>query len=124
MTTFPSWDSAEGERLREEALRHVRRGADVAWMKQALAAVQYSAESWPQIDTDHVWGVLEDVWQARKPRERRAMGPIMQHAVVAEWISPTGRWIRSERPACHRRWIAVYDSNIYGRRKGARRGQP
>lgn len=55
----------------------------------------------------------DDVWEMglERPREPRALGPVMMRAARAGLIYPTGRWVKSENPAQHatpiREWCGV-----------------
>lgn len=114
---YPEWDEAarrEGDRLRDEAMHRAEQNAPLSFRAGVMLALHYIATYRRELTTDPVWYVLED-WGEPKPPEPRALGPIMKSAVAWGWIVPTEKTWRSVRPDCHRRWLRVYASLLYGR---------
>ena len=104
-------DITEGNRRRDEAIKQVFDAADTLWKRLALQTVLEVAENKEYFTTDDVWN-----WPSFKRNqvvaEPRAMGGIIRAAMKAGWIESTDRFIRSVRPACHRRPLAVWKSGF------------
>jgi hypothetical protein len=103
--------STRGEQLRDEAIARVWRNADARWKAAAAQAVRLVAARGLPFTTDDVWVRLTP-WSLRTgitPRERRAMGAVVQGALRRGEIRATGEYRRSQRPECHARPIPVYE---------------
>lgn len=87
----PLFDSTEaGRRNRDEALERVERAADEEWKERAWAYLNRMAKAQPEF-------CAEDLWLAGldKPREPRALGPLLMHARRDGLIAPSGRYRQS-----------------------------
>lgn len=77
-----------------------------AWCDLAEAAVmQVIGDGRCEFTTDDVWALLPPM-----AVEPRAMGAVMRRLVKAGHIRSTGRWAQSERTACHRRPVRVWEA--------------
>lgn len=113
MTTSDRFDPEASQRARDEAIRRVDEAADVAWKQQAHAAIVWLAVHRATFTTDDVWRRL-DALEILGPREPRALGALMRTAKRRGLIRPLNRWIQSERVACHRRDLRLWESLVFG----------
>lgn len=95
-----------GSRLRDEAIKKADDNASMTWKHDATAALHRVCRRQHKLTTDDVWAELAS---AETPREPRAMGAIMQKAYKGGIIQPTDNWRLSNRPACHRRPLRVWE---------------
>lgn len=99
---------AESRRLTEEAIARVDQHADPSWKYAALRTLLAVARALPTFTPDDVW-----TWGLPRPREPRALGPVMRLAERRGWMEPTGEFVRSKIPTQHQNPIRVYRSLIY-----------
>ncbi len=84
-------------------LRQVERNATMAWKDKAWLVVQQLAAKKTPFTPDDVWETgLE------RPREPRALGPVMMRAVKQKLIEPTGEWVNSRQASQHATPIRVW----------------
>jgi hypothetical protein len=97
-----------GQRLRDDALDRVERGAGDVWNAAALRAVR-------QIATQKEYFQAEEVWKLVAPPENdnRALGAVMQRAKKAGICEPTDRLPRSHRPSKHASPTRLWKSLVY-----------
>lgn len=88
----------------EEAIEAVDNGAAEEWKAEALAAIERVAQEKEIFTPDDFWAYLS------KPKEPRALGPVVRRAIKAGTIVPTGQFVCSEIPSHHRNPIRVYRS--------------
>ncbi len=95
----------------EDIFSAVARCADNAnkgWREKALTIVKELCRTNREITTDMVWRELGKTgWKTHDPR---ALGSILLAANSLGLCKKTGRYVPSERPACHRRPIPVWES--------------
>lgn len=80
------------------------------WQEQAVEAIRALARRQAELTTDDVWERLgrdADI-------EGRAMGAAMRTAAKLGYIRRTDRTHKSERVACHRRDLRVWESLLGG----------
>lgn len=77
---------AESTAAGREAQQRAEDHADPEWKADAAAAVVWCAHNLAEFTGDDVWDT-----GLRRPREPRALGPIMRKAAGAGMIEPTGR---------------------------------
>jgi hypothetical protein len=87
--------------------------ADPEWKAAAEAAGRRIAARQPEFTTDDVWAAL-DREGVPKPRERRAMGPVMMALRRDKIIAATNRFDTTERPIAHAANVRIWRSLIYG----------
>lgn len=75
---------------REAALRRVEAAADADWMRDARAAVEAAARDLGAFTADDLWSR-----GLQKPREPRALGPVMRAAAADGVIEHSGVYHRS-----------------------------
>ena len=90
-----------------EALDQVEQNCNDEWFDNALKIVRELCETGEELTTDDVWLRIKSI------REPRAMGAVMTKAAKYGWIESTDRVVKSKRPACHRRPIAIWRSCLY-----------
>lgn len=100
-------DPEEARRRRDLAIKLVDRGADPEWKAAALWTVFHLCLTRPTFTPDDVWAV-----GLGKPREPRALGPVMLRASREGWCRKTGRVVESQIPTQHRNIIAEWESLI------------
>jgi hypothetical protein len=100
--------STDATEARDEALDHVERGADPEWLRAARVAVGVLADQGRQFSADDVWALLDGAGVDR-PREPRALGPVIKAAVQSGRIVRVG-WANSSRASRHAAPIAHYRS--------------
>jgi hypothetical protein len=98
---------AENE-ARDAAIERVEAHADDDWKAAALAAVELAARTRETFTGDDVWNM-----GLPKPREARALGPVMLGAARAGLITRTDEVRDSTQPGCHRGLVRVWRSNVY-----------
>ena len=104
----------DGRGLRDQALERVEAAAPPDWNDRALEAVFQAALRWSYFASDDVWRLgLE------KPREPRAMGPVMMRAVKLGYCQPQDSTRISSIPGQHARPLRIYSSLIYGKSEAA-----
>lgn len=91
----------------EDALRRVEENADADWKLRALQAIRKVAEQQPYLVVDDTWKFVE------APREKRAMGAMMQRARKEGWIAPTSEYRPSTNIAAHLGPRRLWKSLIY-----------
>lgn len=77
------------------------------WQALAFERVQHLAATKRAFSTDDVWRLLDEL---PKPKEPRALGPVLQRARQQGVIHKTDFTTASQRPACHARPTAVWIS--------------
>jgi len=90
VTTHPGWADAEVK------MEQVDDAADKNWKQVANAAIRATARRLSTLTADDVWETLEG-WGVPAPREPRALGPRMTHAVKEGWIIRTDEYRPSIR---------------------------
>lgn len=105
-------DIIEAQRRRDEAIARVDAHAPAEWKEEAyLAGCGLAASRTPFI-ADEIWFALHDagVGESRY-LEPRALGAVVRRLQREGRIRPTGRYVCSSRPVCHRNpkreWIGV-----------------
>ena len=95
----------EGEARRDKAMGRVERHAPPEWNDAASRALWRVVQRCRDFTTDDVWAelVFEDA-----PPEPRALGPVIRRAATGGFIAATGGYVKSVRPECHRRPVAVW----------------
>lgn len=92
---------------RDKAIGQVERSTG-EWQVDALAAIRALATQMHEFTTDDVWRSL-----GRDPDvEGRAMGAAMRSAAKLRLVRKTERTRKSQRVACHRRDLRVWESLI------------
>jgi len=95
----------QGRAKRDEALERVAANTNADWRVRALEMVFELAKYQRELVADDLWRYLE------KPREPRALGPIMRAAQRAGWIAPTDRYVPN--PNRHLTPSRVWSSRLY-----------
>jgi hypothetical protein len=101
----PEWMTA-----RDEAMERVERNADDDWREAALEAVRTVALSRRTFIVDDVRQILDELDVVT--RDKRALGPVMLHALKLGWIGRTGDFRASQIANCHGNPRSVWRSNI------------
>lgn len=89
---------AQGELNKAEAIERVTIG-NSDWVARAYPIACQVARRLVTLTSDDVWEAIPGAG----PRERRAMGPVMQAMSRAGLTRPTGRYVRSRRAECNAR---------------------
>lgn len=84
-------DLIEAERQRDEAMAQAEAHADPDWLERARAVVLDVARIHDSFTADDVWSFLE------KPREPRALGPVLKGLAQEGLIHSTGQYRKSTR---------------------------
>jgi hypothetical protein len=95
---------AAGEAARDASVAQVG-NAYQAWIGRRLAYIK-SLPAGREFTTDQVWAAAPAA--DHKIAERRAMGAAMTLAMAEDLIRPTGEYMKSSRPACHARPVAIW----------------
>ena len=88
--------SLPGAEERDDAMRRAEAGASEEWKAEAREAILILAGEIGEFTTDDVWELIE------KPREPRALGPVMTRLANEGVIERTNVHRASNRPVCHR----------------------
>ena len=92
-----------GKTLRDEGIKLVLDNTAPSWREEALAVVEYLANTRKTFTSDDVWENL-----ASAPENPAAMGGIMHTARKLKMISPTDTFVLTRRRAGHARPIRVW----------------
>lgn len=92
-----------GRELRDKALEEVDLNAESDWKSQAATVVATLAQSGQPFTPDDVWAA-----GLPRPREPRALGPVMMRAVKSGLIEPTGEWVNSKQASQHATPVRVW----------------
>ena len=101
----------EARRLRDEAIARGQVNADRKFMYAVDATIYYLATTLDEFTTDDLWEHLAEA-EVAIPAETRSIGGAMRRAQGNGWISPTPKFIASERPVAHCKPIRVWQSRI------------
>lgn len=99
------FDVEQAERARDIGIARVE-ASTAEWQAEALRVIREISVRQAQLTTDDVWRELgrdADV-------EGRAMGAAMRMAAQLGYVRRTDRTQKSERVACHRRDVRVWES--------------
>lgn len=111
--TRDGFDVALGEANKQAALARVE-AANVFWVREAMLVGYAVARRTSRLTTDDIWRALPpipaDVGVAMEPR---AMGAVMRNLAGQGTIRATGDYVQSQRAACHRRPLRIWESLIY-----------
>ena len=99
---------SEAKANRDEAMDRVSRGASEEWKQTALTLVQALCQLRSTFTAD-------DVWEAglQRPREPRALGPVMKRAQGLGYCEFSGQYVLSRQPKCHAHPRQVWRSLIH-----------
>lgn len=105
MTQDTLFSAAAGIAARDDGIARVDENADEVWKADAFEAVRRVASVKATFTPD-------DIWKSglRKPREPRALGPVMLRAIRAGLCERTDKLVPSSNPKQHRNMIRVYRS--------------
>jgi hypothetical protein len=106
----PSPTQQEAAAATEMAVEAVEHNADPEWLERAFQAVQICARDNAHFTVDRVWDYIE------KPREPRALGPVMRRAMSAQVIASTGEYDKSDRR--HSSPVMIYKSLLFREEQG------
>ncbi len=99
-----------GRLARDQAVERVDEHADPDWKVKVLKVIYELVLRRLDLISDDVWDALGG---EPSPRERRAMGPMMQVAAKKGWIEPTEQMRQAHRGVNHARPQRVWRSLIY-----------
>lgn len=85
---------------------------DSDWAELAYTAVRQVAEKHQEFTPDDIWAT-----GLQKPKEARALGPVMARARKEKLIEKTGRVQPTTQPESHGTDITVWRSLIYTKPK-------
>jgi len=100
---------------RDEAIERGWQNSADKFKDEAIKAIVVISETEDEFTTDDVWSYFEDN-KIVLTHDGRALGGAMKRAEALGLIAPTDRFVSSDRPACHRRPVRVWEST----RKGIR----
>lgn len=103
---LPLFDSLEGERAKTRGMKQASEHAPESWQQEALEAIRHLAKHKHKFAADEIWQYVE------KPKEPRAVGPLMLKACRLGWIVPTLQYQKSRIPSQHQQPIRVWRSLI------------
>lgn len=103
MTQPPLFGDARD--ARDDALNRVDEAADQDWKDRALEAVYQLCQSQPVFTSEDIWELIE------KPREPRALGPVMLRAVKLGYCEPGG-FVNCSMVSRHAAPVRQYHSRI------------
>lgn len=96
----------------ERALSRVEAGADPEWFQIALHAAHRTATECGEFIVDAVWERMDHA-SCSGTRELRAMGAVMRKARTAGWITPTEKYVPSDRVSAHRNPRRIWRSLLF-----------
>lgn len=98
--------------LTNRAIKQGYENAEPSWRELALWAVKAVCTQGPEFTSDEVHQILKELAVA-ETHDTRALGGVMRQAQRFGWCEPTIYTRKSERPACHRRPLCVWRSNLW-----------
>jgi hypothetical protein len=104
----------EAERLKQDGMARADANADDRWRLTTDSIIRVLAARKPVFTTDDVHEALATT--GATTHDNRAIGARMQSAARQGLIEITDRVQKSERPACHRRPVAIWRSLVYVKR--------
>lgn len=93
-----------GDVLRDQALDAVEQAADDAWLRACRLVVGSLVRQGVPFSTDDCWARLTHVHTS----EPRAMGAVIRAFKNAGLITPSGRYVKSDRPEAHSRPVCMW----------------
>ena len=106
------FDSAAAAAARDAAMQEAEDNAKAEWKAGVLFIIEGVAKVTEEFTTDRIWWFIDKRGVGR-PREPRALGPMMRKAAANGWIAKTDRTRKGVRPECHRRDLRVWKSLVY-----------
>ena len=93
------------------AIQRADENANINWKTMALAVIRDVARTKPFLTADDIREVLDtkDVCT----HDTSALGGVIRQAVKAGYITGTGEYKKSERPATHRRPLPLWQSLVW-----------
>lgn len=110
MTTAQQLSMDEALAARDAALERVEAAADYEWKELADEITEYVCRHWRLFTSETIWH-----YGLPKPREPRAMGPVLKRAVASGWCVPEG-FVTCSMASRHAAPVRQYRSLIYGGR--------
>lgn len=104
------FDAYAADLAKQDALTRVAQNADADWKTVALECVKTVAARQAELTTDDIWQELARY--AIGTHENRALGPVMNAAHRAGFITPTARYVNCERVSRHKAPIRVWQSRL------------
>lgn len=105
------FDPEGAKAARDEAMKRAEKAAHEEWKARALSTILL-------VCTKRGTFTSEDLWKAGlpKPREPRALGPMLTKAAKRGWCEPSGTYVKGSSVSRHGAPIAVWTSKVrYGR---------
>tara|TARA_R100000808_G_scaffold20219_2_gene43808 strand:+ start:9177 stop:9500 length:324 start_codon:yes stop_codon:yes gene_type:complete len=102
------FDFEGAKEARDEGMKRAEVNADPEWVEDALACIKKICERQRAFTS-------EDVWREGlpKPREPRALGPVLTAAAKKGWCKSSGKFVRGTSVTRHGAPVAVWVSEIY-----------
>jgi len=113
-------EAKEAQAARDRGMRRAESG-NSKWIAEAVAAVRRVAQTHTEFTADDVWDDLESTADDR-PRDGRALGPVMRKAAAAKLCRKTNRVQPCRRKTRHYTEIAVWMSLVYTGQRMEHRG--
>lgn len=101
-------DAREARGARDDALQRVAEHSNPDWVRSAKAVVRDLAYSLAEFATDEAWRQ-----GLPKPREARAMGPVMMWAVRQGLVANSGRVKKTAQVSRHAAPVTIWESLVY-----------
>lgn len=79
------------------------------WIDAACAALRDCAHDMERFSSDDVWARLD----GRVAGEPRWMGVVFRWGLDMRLVRRSGAMVKSARPGCHRRPVAVWESKVF-----------
>lgn len=90
------------------ALEKVEQAANQEWLQRATERVRYLCQTRYEWCSDDVWSYLDTLDIVTG--DNRALGAVIRKAAMDGWCAGTDRVVKSKRPACHSRPVALWQS--------------
>lgn len=100
-------DHAAAEKAKQEAMAQAYENAPDLWKQHAQQAVIHIATHHAEFTSDEVWKILY------KPKNGRALGPVMRTLAVAGYLEPTDRVVKSAQVSRHHAPVSIWKSRIF-----------
>lgn len=107
-------DKQQATIARDEAIERGWQNASEKFRGYALQAIVVLSETEDEFTTDDVWEYFGDN-EITVAHDGRALGGAMRRAEGLGLIRPTDRFVSSDRVACHRRPVRVWESLVGGK---------
>jgi len=113
--SFPA--PASGPERKEAGIEQVLENERIMWRVEIARLIRLTADNHEFFTSDDIHGLAEECG-LREPHHPNAWGAAFNSAARDGIITPSGRFVPSERPDAHARMVGVWKSNLFSGERG------